>query len=69
MPGPIIEVWSRLGKVTRRRFRSTGQARRFLAVGGVVQNLFRLGRHHLQSENYRLLRDWSFGDWREVTAA
>ena len=52
-----------------RRFKSPGQAQRFVAVHGVVQNLFRLGRHHLRSENYRLLRDRSFRDWREVTAA
>jgi putative transposase len=52
-----------------RRFRSVGQAQRFLAVHGVVQNLFRLGRHHLRAENYRFLRDRSFRDWREATAA
>jgi putative transposase len=52
-----------------RRFKSPGQAQRFLAVHGVVQNLFRLGRHHLRSENYRWLRDRSFREWREVTAA
>jgi len=52
-----------------RRFRSAGQAQRFLSVHGVVQNLFRLGRHHLRSENYRLLRSRSFRDWSEVTAA
>jgi putative transposase len=52
-----------------RRFKSARQAQRFLAVHGVVQNLFRLGRHHLRSENYRFLRDRSFRDWREVTAA
>ena len=52
-----------------RRFKSSGQAQRFLAVHGVVQNLFRLGRHHLRSENYRWLRDRSFREWREVTAA
>jgi len=52
-----------------RRFKSSGQAQRFLAVHGVVQNLFRLGRHHLRSENYRFLRDRSFREWREVTVA
>ncbi len=39
-----------------RRFKSAGQAQRFLWVHGVVQNLFRLARHHLRSANYRLLR-------------
>jgi len=52
-----------------RRFKSVGQAQRFLAVHGMVQNLFRFGRHHLRSENYRFLRDRSFRDWREVSAA
>ena len=52
-----------------RRFRSVGQAQRFLAVHGVIQNLFRLGRHHLRAENYRFLRDRSYRDWREATAA
>jgi putative transposase len=52
-----------------RRFRSVGQTQRFLAVHGVVQNLFRLGRHHLRAENYRFLRDRSFREWREATAA
>jgi putative transposase len=52
-----------------RRFKSPGQAQRFLAVHGVVQNLFGPGRHHMRSENYRWLRDRSFREWREVTAA
>ena len=52
-----------------RRFKSVGQAQRFLSVHGVVQNLFNLGRHHLRSENYRLLRARSFKDWSAATAA
>jgi putative transposase len=52
-----------------RRFKSAGQAQRFLAVHGVVQNLFRLGRHHLRSVNYRLLRDRSFKEWSAATTA
>jgi len=52
-----------------RRFKSAGQAQRILSIHGVVQNLFRLGRHHLRSENYRFLRDRSFRGWWEVTAA
>ncbi len=51
-----------------RRFKSAGQAQRFLSVHGVVQNLFRLGRHHLLSVNYRLLRDRSFKEWSAATA-
>jgi putative transposase len=48
-----------------RRFKSAGQAQRFLSVHGVVQNLFRLGRHHLRSAHYRLLRSRSFQAWLE----
>ena len=52
-----------------RRFKSAGQAQRFLSVHGAVQNLFRLGRHHLRSVNYRLLRDRSFNEWSAATTA
>src|ERR1700730_8033649 len=43
-----------------RRFKSAGQAQRFLFLHGVVQNLFRVGRHLLRSTNHRLLRSRSF---------
>jgi putative transposase len=52
-----------------RGFKSPGQAQRLLSAHGVIQNFFRLGRHHLRSENYRLLRERSFKDWSAVTAA
>jgi putative transposase len=52
-----------------RRFKSPAQAQRFLSVHGVVQNLFRLGRHLMQAINYRMLRARAFLDWREVTCA
>ena len=52
-----------------RRFKSVGQAQRFLAVHGVVQNLFRLGRHLLRSADYRLLRARSFKEWSVATGA
>ena len=51
-----------------RRFKSAGQAQRFLTVHGVVQNLFRLGRHLLRAAHYRLLRDRSFRQWSAATA-
>ena len=50
-----------------RRFKSVGQAQQFLAVHGVVQSLFRLGRHLLRAAHYRLLRDRSFREWSAVT--
>jgi len=50
-----------------RRFKSVAQAQRFLTVHGQVQNLFRVGRHHLKAAHHRLLRDRAFADWREVS--
>ena len=52
-----------------RRFKSIAHAQRLLAVHGQVQNLFRVGRHHLKAVHQRLLRDRAFADWREVTCA
>ncbi len=52
-----------------RRFKSPGQAQRFLAVHGQVHNLFRVGRHLLRAANYRLLRNRSFETWQQVTCA
>ena len=50
-----------------RRFKSPGQAQRFLAVQSQVHNLFRIGRHLLRASNYRLLRSRSFEMWQQVT--
>jgi len=52
-----------------RRFKSAGQAQRFLSAHGVILNLFRVGRHLVSSANHRTLRDRSFGVWRQVTCA
>ena len=52
-----------------RRFKSAGQAQRFLSLHGVVQNLFRLGRHLLKATNHRLLRSRSFAICQTATAA
>jgi putative transposase len=38
------------------------------SVHDAVQNLFRVGRHLLRSSHHRLLRDWAFDRWREVTS-
>ena len=50
-----------------RRFKSIVQAQRFLSVHGPIQNLFRVGRHHLKAAHHRFLRARAFSDWREVT--
>ena len=60
---------TRIRERQMRRFKSPRQAQRFLSVHGVVQNLFRVGRHLLRSTNHRLLRSRSFEVWRKVTAA
>jgi putative transposase len=46
-----------------RRFKSQGQAQRFLSCHGTINNLFRLGRHLLKAPNYRTLRARSFKEW------
>ena len=50
------------------RFKSAGQAQRFLAVHGLVGNLFRVGRHLLRAIYHRLFRKRAFQLWNVVTA-
>jgi len=52
-----------------RRFKSAGQAQRFLTVYGVVGNLFRLGRHLTRAIHYREFRSRAFCEWQAVTCA
>ena len=52
-----------------RRFKSAAHAQRFLSVHGLVQNLFRVGRHLLRAVHHRSLRTRSFRVWDEVTCA
>ncbi len=52
-----------------RRFKSAGQAQRFLSVHGVILNFFRFSRHQMRSENYRWLRARAFKDWSAAVAA
>lgn len=52
-----------------RRFKSPGQAQRFLAVHSQVHNLFRLCRHGIRACHYRMLRDRALVTWRVVTFA
>ena len=52
-----------------RRFKSVGHTQRFLSVHGLVQNLFRVGRHLLRAVHHRLLRTRSFRVWDAVTCA
>jgi hypothetical protein len=50
-------------------FKSDAQVQRFSAVHGLVQNLFRVGRHLLRSAHHRLLRREAFRVWDAVTCA
>lgn len=52
-----------------RRFTSAAHAQRFLSVHGLVQHLFRVGRHLLRAVHHRVLRTRSFRVWNEVTCA
>ncbi len=46
-----------------RRFKSHSHAQRFLSCHGVINNLFRLGRHLMRAMNYRVFRDRAFVEW------
>jgi putative transposase len=50
------------------RFKSAGHAQRFLAIHGLIQNLFRVGRHLLRAVNHRLFREQAFEVWNAVTS-
>ena len=52
-----------------RCFKSAAQLQRFATVHGLVQNLFRVGRHLLRSAHHRSLRTRAFLVWDEVTCA
>ena len=52
-----------------RGFKSTAHLQRFASVHGVVQNLFRVGRHLLRAVHHRLLRTRAFVEWEQVTRA
>ena len=50
------------------RFKSAAQAQLFLAVHGLVGNLFRVGRHLLHAVHHRLFRKRAFEVWNAVTS-
>ena len=49
-----------------RRFKSPGQAQRFLSFHGLVNNLYRQQRHLLSAVHYRILRDQAFTTWKQA---
>ena len=50
------------------RFKSVGQAQRFLGTHAAVYNLFNLGRHLIGAEHYRNLRISAFSEWSRAAA-
>ena len=50
-----------------RRFKSQAQAQRFLSCHGIVNNLFRLGRHLTSAKNYRVFREQAFNEWSQAS--
>ena len=51
-----------------RKFKSVGQAQRFVSAHAAVQNLFNLGRHLVSAQHYRDLRISAFTDWSRAVA-
>ena len=50
-----------------RRFKSPGQAQRFLSAHGPINNAFRCQRHRLSAAQYRCVRNSALSLWNEVT--
>ena len=51
-----------------RRFKSIGQAQRFVTAHAAVQNLFNLSRHLVRAEHYRDLRTGALGEWSRAVS-
>ena len=51
-----------------RKFKSVGQAQRFVSAHAAVQNLFNLGKHLVGAQHYRDLRVSAFGEWSRAVA-
>src|SRR3954462_8578524 len=52
-----------------KRFKSAGQAQRFLSAHDQINNLFHLRRDHVTASEYRAARAQAFAIWAEVTGA
>jgi putative transposase len=51
-----------------RRFKTVGQAQRFLGAHAAVYNWFNFGRHLVRAEHYRNLREGAFAEWGRAVA-
>ena len=52
-----------------KRFKSAGQAQRFLSAHDPINNLFHLHRDHVTAAHYRAARAQAFATWAEITGA
>jgi putative transposase len=50
-----------------KRFKSPGQAQRFLSAHDQINNLFHLRRDHITATEYRAARTRAFESWAEIT--
>ncbi len=57
---------TRVRERVMRRFKSAGQAQRFLSAFGIISSHFRPRRHLLTAERYREEMQSRFGTWAEV---
>jgi len=51
-----------------RKFKSVGQAQRFVTAHAAVYNLFNQGRHLVSAHHYRDLRISAFSEWSRAVA-
>jgi len=59
---------TRVRERVMRRFKSVGQAQRFLHTHAAVYNLFNLGRHLTKAKYYRKFREGAFAEWSRAVA-
>jgi len=50
-----------------RRFKSQGQAQRFLSCQGTINALFRYPRSNMNASHYRYFRDKAFSEWHQAS--
>jgi putative transposase len=50
-----------------RRFKSPGQAQRFLSAFGPIRDYFHPKQHQLSAKRYRAQLRQRFQDWQEIT--
>jgi putative transposase len=50
-----------------KRFKSPGQAQRFLLAHEPINNLFHLRRDHILADQHRIARARAFEIWAEIT--